>query len=42
VQLVVAEGYNHFEVAETIGDPAGPVGRAVLAQMRLGGAPAAG
>jgi arylformamidase len=40
VELVVAEGYNHFEIAETIANPYGPVGRAVLAQMGLGGSPA--
>ena len=42
VELVAAEHYNHFEIAETIANPHGPVGRAVLAQMRLGGAAAAG
>lgn len=36
VTLVVAEGYNHFEVAEDLGNPYGVVGRAVLAQMNLG------
>ncbi len=34
-ELVVAEGYNHFELTETLGNPYGPVGRAVLAQMGL-------
>ena len=38
VQLIVAEGYNHFEVAETLANPCGPVGRAVLEQMQLSGA----
>lgn len=35
VDLVFAEGYNHFEIAETLGNPYGPVGRAVLEQMKL-------
>jgi arylformamidase len=35
VQVVCGEGYNHFEIAETIGNPYGPVGRAVLALMGL-------
>ncbi len=35
VELVRAEGYNHFEIAETLGNPYGPVGRAALAQMGL-------
>jgi len=35
VDLVLAEGYNHFEIAETLGNPYGPVGRAVLEQMKL-------
>ena len=35
VELVLAQGYNHFEVAETLGNPYGPMGRAVLAQMGL-------
>jgi arylformamidase len=35
VELVRAEGYNHFELAETLANPYGPVGRAVLAQMNL-------
>jgi arylformamidase len=33
----VAEGYNHFELIETIANPYGPVGRARLKQMGLGG-----
>jgi arylformamidase len=33
-ELIRAEGYNHFEVAETLGNPYGPLGRAVLAQMK--------
>lgn len=36
VQLLVAEGYNHFEVIETLGNPYALLGRAVLAQMKLG------
>ena len=35
VELLVAEGHNHFEIAETLGNPYGPVGRAVLRQMGL-------
>ena len=35
VELVHAEGYNHFEIAETLGNPYGPAGRAALAQMGL-------
>ena len=34
-QLIVAEGYNHFEIAETLGNPYGVAGRAVLEQMKL-------
>jgi arylformamidase len=34
-ELIYAEGYNHFEIAETLGNPYGPMGRAVLALMRL-------
>ena len=41
VELVVGEGYNHFEIAETLGNPYGPMGRAVLAQMGLVIRPAA-
>jgi arylformamidase len=33
--LIVSEGYNHFEVMESLGNPYGPFGRAVLEQMRL-------
>ncbi|HSD38013.1 MAG TPA: alpha/beta hydrolase [Rhodocyclaceae bacterium] len=36
VQLLVAEGYNHVEVIETLANPYGLLGRAVLAQMKLG------
>jgi arylformamidase len=34
-ELVYAEGYNHFEIAETLGNPYGPMGRAVLSLMKL-------
>jgi len=36
VTLVVAEGYNHFEIAEDLGNPYGVVGRRILEQMGLG------
>jgi len=35
IELICAEGYNHFEIAETLANPYGPMGRAVLAQMGL-------
>lgn len=35
VQLVVAEGYNHFEVMETLANPFQFAGRAALDQMNL-------
>jgi len=35
VQLLVAEGHNHFEIPETLANPYGLLGRAVLAQMNL-------
>ena len=35
VQLLVGEGYNHFEIRETLANPYGLLGRAVLAQMNL-------
>ena len=35
VQLIVAEGYNHFELPETFGNPYGLLGRAGLDQMKL-------
>ena len=38
-ELVVAQGYNHFELLETLGSPYGLVGRAVLRQMGLSSAP---
>ncbi len=31
----VSEGYNHYEIAETIANPYGFVGREILEQMRL-------
>jgi arylformamidase len=34
-QLLVGEGYNHFEILETLSNPYGLLGRAVLEQMRL-------
>jgi len=34
-ELIVAEGYNHFELIETIANPHGPAGRARLRQMGL-------
>ena len=36
VQLVVGEGYNHFEMYETLANPYGALGRAALEQMQLG------
>jgi len=35
VQLVVADGYNHFEVMETLANPFQFAGRAALEQMKL-------
>jgi arylformamidase len=35
VTLLLGEGYNHFEIQETLGNPYGLLGRAALAQMRL-------
>jgi arylformamidase len=35
VQLIIGEGYNHFELPETFGNPCGLVGRAALEQMKL-------
>jgi len=34
-ELIVGEGYNHFEFLETLTNPYGLLGRAVLAQMKL-------
>jgi arylformamidase len=36
-KLVVGEGYNHFEMCETLGNPYGVLGEAALAQMGLAG-----
>jgi arylformamidase len=36
VKLIVGEGYNHFEIPETMASPYGLLGRAVLAQMGIG------
>jgi arylformamidase len=36
VTLIVAAGYNHFEIVEDLGNPYGVLGRAVLEQMNLG------
>jgi arylformamidase len=35
VELIIADAYNHFELLETLGNPYGLLGRAVLAQMQL-------
>lgn len=35
-ELVVGAGYNHFEIAETIANPYGLIGRRVLKMMGLG------
>jgi len=35
VDLLVGEGYNHFEIIETLANPYGLLGRAVLEQMKL-------
>jgi arylformamidase len=34
-ELLVGEGYNHFEMVETLANPYGLLGRAALEQMRL-------
>lgn len=36
VQVLVADGYNHFEIIETLANPYGLLGRAALEQMKLG------
>jgi arylformamidase len=36
VKLIVGEGYNHFEIPETMANPYGLLGRAVLELMGLG------
>jgi arylformamidase len=35
VQLIVGEGYNHFEMPETLGNPYGLLGHAMFAQMGI-------
>jgi len=35
VELLIGEGYNHFEMIETLANPYGLLGRAALAQMQL-------
>ena len=35
VELIEAANYNHFEMAESLGNPYGPNGRAALAMMKL-------
>jgi arylformamidase len=35
VELIEAANYNHFEMAESLGNPYGPNGRAALALMKL-------
>jgi arylformamidase len=35
VQLIVGEGFNHFEMQETFGNPYGLAGRAALELMNL-------
>jgi arylformamidase len=35
VQLLVGEGYNHFEIIETLSNPYGLLGRAALEQIQL-------
>ncbi len=35
IELIVGEAYNHFELCETLANPYGLLGRAMLAQMRL-------
>jgi arylformamidase len=35
VQLLIAQGYNHFEIPETMANPYGLLGHAVLGQMKL-------
>ena len=38
-ELIVAEGYNHFEIAETLASPYGILGRAALRMMEIGVTP---
>ena len=35
VRLLVGKGYNHFELLETLANPYGLIGQAVLEQMQL-------
>jgi arylformamidase len=35
VELLIGDGYNHFEIVETFANPYGLLGRAALQQMRL-------
>ena len=35
IELLVGEGYNHFEMLETLANPYGLLGRAMLRQMQL-------
>ena len=35
-QLIVGEAYNHFELLETLANPYGLTGRALLRQMQIG------
>lgn len=35
VEFILLEGYNHFDVQESLGNPYGLLGRAVLHQMKL-------
>ena len=39
VELIVGEGFNHFELQETIGNPYGILGRAALKMMNLSMSP---
>ncbi len=41
VELVEAANYNHFDMMQSVGNPYGPNGRAVLAMMKLSAACAA-
>jgi arylformamidase len=34
-EFILLDGYNHFEVHESLGNPYAPLGRAVLRQMKL-------
>jgi arylformamidase len=38
VRMLVGEGYNHFEIIETLASPYALLGRAALEQMKLGAA----